>query len=192
MQLADWIVHHSWAQVCIPSPFIFRTQSAFPLKRLRLRPQWFSFSPQEYVSVWSMFLGVVCVCPLWECVRASMHMLMCATEAGRATTNAVCSRAYECPLWTHPAPEPPNHPPPPRHLMPVWALHMKRNDHICKRTCTKMYMHWYDPAVMWQAWDLGLDYGVRRPQRVGKPGPNWVPLTGPWPGAICPHKSRKL
>lgn len=35
-----------------------------------------------------------------------MRNLMCAREAGQVTTNAVCSRAYECPPWTHPAPEP--------------------------------------------------------------------------------------
>lgn len=56
-----------------------------------------------------MFLGVVCTCAIIERMCASMHMLMCAIEAGRATTNAACCRAYECPLWTHIAPEPQSH-----------------------------------------------------------------------------------
>lgn len=81
----------------------------------------------------------------------------------------------------------------PFHTWCLWALyvHMKGSGHICKQTRTKMYTQWYDPAVLWQAWDLGLGCGVRRPQREGKPGPNWVPLTGPWLGTICHCWGRK-
>lgn len=81
----------------------------------------------------------------------------------------------------------------PFHTWCLWALyvHMKGSGHICKQTRAKMYTQWYDPAVLWQAWDLGLGCGVRRPQREGKPGPNWVLLTGPWLGTICHHWGRK-
>lgn len=75
-----------------PFAFIFQKQSVFPLKRLSLHPQWLSLSPYDW-SVWSMFLGVVCVCTPGERMCASMHMLMCAIEAGRATTNAVWQRS---------------------------------------------------------------------------------------------------
>lgn len=112
-------------------------------------------------------------------MRASAHMLMCAIEAGRATTNASCSRAYECPLRTRPAPDP-SPPPPPSHLMPAGLVctHEEKAARICKQTRTEMYTHWFDPAVPWQAWDLGLGCGVRGPQRVGKPDSNWVFFTG--------------
>lgn len=102
-----------------------------------------------------MFFGDVCECAIRERICASMHMLMCAIEAGRATTNAVCCRAHECPLWAHTAPEPHSH------LMPagpVWTYEEKRPHFASKHEQKGRH------ADMTQ-----VSYG--RPLRVGKPGP---------------------
>lgn len=83
-------------------------------------------------------IGVECVkyvfrCCLCMCACAST--LMCAIEAGRATTNGVCSGAYECPLWTRPAPEPSSH------LMPVGPVrtHEEKRPHLQANTCKNVH-----------------------------------------------------
>lgn len=74
---------------------------------------------------------------------------------------------------------------PSSHLMPV-AL-VCRLEEKWTHLRAKMYVHWYEPALLWWACDLGLDCGVLRAQREGKPGPNWVPFTGPWLGCNIPN-----
>lgn len=96
------------------------------------------FNSIRYEELWSMFLGVVYLSPLWESVCASMHMLMC--HRSRLSDNRRClqqsiwvSLLHSTNTWTL------------LHTWCLWALygHTKRNYHNCKQTCTEMYMHWY-------------------------------------------------
>lgn len=121
------------------------------------------------------FLGVVCAGALrvYACLRAYAHV----RHRSRPSDN---KRFLQPSIWVPSPDSAGTWSLPPSHLMPAGLVctHEEKAARICKQTRTEMYTHWFDPAVPWQAWDLGLGCGVRGPQRVGKPDSNWVFFTG--------------
>lgn len=121
------------------------------------------------------FLGVVCAGALrvYACLRAYAHV----RHRSRPSDN---KRFLQPSVWVPSPDSAGTWSLPPSHLMPAGLVctHEEKAACICKQTRTEMYTHWFDPAVPWQAWDLGLGCGVRGPQRVGKPDSNWVFFTG--------------